>query len=319
MIRGFLDACWFAFKWGLLAALVAAVGVGLVYYSRLNDEIRRQVQAKLAAAYPQLTVTIRSTQLIDGQGIEVRGLSISDPHLSGAMGELAYFDEMLLCCQTSLTELIKHQPQFTRIIIRRPRLQAARLSDGSWSAGMLMPLPKLSKHKAEIVIENGMIVVFDPQRNPPSTYTIHDVNLSLRPLTGSVAEEVAAAAASDDQTQYELLGSLSADHVQRIEVKGIVGAHTKVDVTGGVIGIDVCPELLAAAPPDDADRLTAIAPLRGQVGFGFHVWRDPNQNQPWQFTVDGELASGRFEDRAIATGTARFARAVSCGQRWIRN
>ncbi len=52
VIRGFLDACWFAFKWGLLAALVAAVAVGLVYYSRLNDEIRRQVQSKLAAAYP---------------------------------------------------------------------------------------------------------------------------------------------------------------------------------------------------------------------------------------------------------------------------
>ncbi len=127
---------------------------------------------------------------------------------------------------------------------------------------------------------------------------------------GSVAEEVAAATASDDRSEYELLGSLSADHVQRVEVKGTVGAHTRVDVTGGVMGIDVCPELLAAAPPDVSDRLTAIAPLRGQVGFGFHVWRDPDQNQPWQFTVDGELASGRFEDprlpQALPDLHARF-------------
>lgn len=303
MFRGFVNACWFAFKWGLLAALLAAVGVGFYYYSRLNDEIRQRVQAKLAAAYPQLQVTIRSAQLIDGQGIEVRGLSISDPHLSGSIAELAYFDEMLLCCQTNLTDLLQHEPKFTRIIVRRPRIQAVRLSDGSWSVSQLLPLPKFSRNKADIVLENGLAVIFDSQRNPPSTYTIRDINLSLNPLADSAAansQSTLQSTTGGDETVYELLGSLSADHIQRIEISGKVGKGAAgADLQGTVSGIDVSPELLAALPPDKSERLSPLTPLRGQVGFGFHIWRDPAQTQPWRFDVVGQLDSGRFEDARL--------------------
>lgn len=302
MVRDVVNSCWFAFKWGLLAALLAAVGLGLYYYSRLNDEIRLRVQAKLAQAYPSLTVSLRSAQLIDGQGIEVRGLSISDPRLAGTPAELAYFDEILFCCQTSLSELLKHEPKITRIVVRRPRLQAARLPDGSWSTSQLLPLPKLSENKAEVLIESGQIVVFDPQRNPPVTYNFRDLNFSLKPVSDIVAA---------DQAVYEMRGSLSADHIQQIEIAGHVNRTTgAVDLGGSVGGIDISPELLAALPPDEAARLAPLAPLRGQAKLQFRVWRDPAQAQPWQFDVAGELASGRFEDprlpQALADLQAKF-------------
>src|SRR5262249_14748308 len=154
--------------------------------------------------YSDLTVNVRCAQLIDGQGIEVRGLSISDPRLTGPAAELAYFDEVLFCCQTSLNELIKHidNPQITRIIVRRPRIQLARLPDGSWSATRLWPLPaKLSQNNADVLIENGQMVVFDPQRNPPITYNFHDINFSLKPVNNPAAP---------NQKQYDLRGSLAA-------------------------------------------------------------------------------------------------------------
>ncbi|HEY2881913.1 MAG TPA: hypothetical protein VGJ15_05755, partial [Pirellulales bacterium] len=204
MIRSLLSACWFAFKWGLLAALVAAIGVGLFYYSRLNDEIRQRVQIKFATAYPNLRVTVHSAQLIDGQGIEVRGLAISDPRHSGPPAELAYFDEVLLCCKTSLPELLEHEPKITRIIVRRPRLQAARMSDDSWSLSQLLPLPKFGAHQAEILIENGEVSVFDPQRNPPATFSFHNINLSLKPTAPNAppANAIPNVAGQGTQTQF---------------------------------------------------------------------------------------------------------------------
>lgn len=300
MFRDLVNSCWFALKWGFLAALLAAVGVGLYYYSRLNDEIRRRVEAKFAAAYPNLKVSLRSAQLIDNQGIEARGLSISDPRISGPPAELAYFDEMLLCCKTSVAELVQHEPKITRIVVHRPRLQATRLSDGSWSVSRLLPLPKFSQNKAEMVIDGAQVVIFDPQRDPPATYTLHDINLTVKPQTAGIA--------SDDAI-YDVVGSLAADHVQRIEVAGKL-SRNGLDLNGSVRGIDVSPELLAALPPDQSERLAPLAPLRGQVALGFHVWRDTAQEQPWRFEVAGDLQSGRFDDsrlpQALADLHAKF-------------
>ncbi len=303
MVRDLVNSCWFAFKWGLLAALLALIGLGLYYYNRLNDEIRLGVQAKFAQGYPNLKVSIRSAQLIDGQGIEVQGLSISDPRLTGPSAELVYLDEALFCCNTSLAELVKHMndPKITRIIIRRPRFQAARLPDGTWNLTQLWPLPpNLSRNKAEVVIENGQVVVFDPQRNPPLTYNLHDVNLDIKPLDSPAAE---------NHTLYDVRGSLAADHVQQIEIVGHVDRNTgNGDLSGAVGGIDLSPELMAALPLPASwtAQLQLLSPLHGQAGFQFRVLRDAAQPQPWQFDLAGELTSCRFDDARLPQALANM-------------
>ncbi len=302
-MRNFVNACWFAFKWGLLAALVAGVGVGLFYYSRLNDEIRRRVADKFAAGYPNLQIMVRSAQLIEGQGIEVRGVSISDPRLAGPPAELAYFDEILLCCNTNLQELLQHEPKFTRMIIRRPRIQALKLPDGTWSASQLLPIPKFSDKPAEMQIEGGQLIVFDPQHDPPTTYNLHDVNLNIKPI----ADEDGAT-----DSWCEVHGSMAGDHLQRVEIDGHANRKTgALDVTGSVAGIDISPELMAVLPADYAAQIKLITPLRGQAGFGFHVHRDPAMPQPLQFELAGELTSGRYDDirlpEALADLRAKFS------------
>src|SRR5690606_17047047 len=107
-----------------------------------NDQIRLRVQDKFASHYQNLRVTVRGAHLIDGEGIEVRGLLISDPNVTGPQAELAYFDEILLCCETDLQELLQGAPNISRIIVRRPRFHATRAVDGSWSFKQLLPLPK---------------------------------------------------------------------------------------------------------------------------------------------------------------------------------
>ncbi len=147
---------------------MAGIGLAFYFYSHINDKIRDTVQAKWQAHYPGLVVSVGSAQLVDGEGIEIRGLSISDPAASGPQAELAYFDEFVCFCQTSLPELMKGEPEFSRILVRRPIVHATRRPDGSWSASQLIPPPKFSEHPHEITIENGTIEIFDPLKTRPA-------------------------------------------------------------------------------------------------------------------------------------------------------
>jgi AsmA-like C-terminal region len=292
-LRDLVNSCWFAFKWGLVAALVAAAGVGFYFYTRLNDEIRQRVQARFAAAYPHLRVTVRAAQLLDGKGIEVRGLLISDPSLEGRQSELAYFDEMLLCCSTNWKELIGHEPKIERIIVRRPQIQSTRQADGSWTAVRLMPIPKFSDRSPDMLIEAGQVILVDGQRNPPTSFTVSNINMDIKPD--------AAAQADRGST---ITGSLTADHLQQVEIKGQYDRAGHFDISGSAEGIDVSPELVQQLPAEHAARLALLAPLRAQANLQFHVWNDPASQQPFQFTVAGHLLSGRFDDPRLPQALA---------------
>jgi hypothetical protein len=309
-VRDIVDACRFAFKWGLLFAIVAAVGVGFYLYTRMNDVIRVRVQAKLAAGYPNLHVEVRSAQLIDGKGIEVRGVVITDPRVEGSAGELAYFDEMMLCSKTNWKELVQqHEPIITKIILRRPQIQALHLPDGTWSAGQLLPLPKLSDHSPDMTIESGQMIVVDPRGNTPTPFMLRDINLEIKPVDREK---------SSGPDASTIAGYLSADHVQRVDISGRINRGGGLDINGSVNGIDVSPELMAVLPPEYADRIAPIAPLRGQAKLAeFHVRHDSSQPQPWQFSVKGQLISGRFEDPRLPQALADMQVDFRCDNQGI--
>ncbi len=258
IIKQSVETCWFVFKWGLLAALVAAVGLALFFYSRVNDEIRQRVQAKYQDLYPDLAVTVRSAQLVDGEGIEVRGVSLLDPNAPGPRAELAYFDEIVAYCQTSLPELVQGEPKVSRVLIRRPTIHATRRPDGTWSIARLIPPCKPSQQPHEVTIENGTIEFFDPLKNPPSTLTLRDVNLQLKPIPDDKSPS--------DQWAMEVRGYLGGDHFQRIEISGrFEPGLAGWDVSGTLSGLNISPELREALPDDLGARLAVLDPLRGQV------------------------------------------------------
>jgi hypothetical protein len=310
LFREFTSACWFACKWGLLAALLAVAGVGLYYYSKLNDEIRQRVEAKFASHYRNLSVTLRSARLIDGQGIEIRGLSIQDPNIGGPQGELIYFDEIFLYCQTSLQDLIQHEPQITRMAVRRPRIQATRLPDGTWSVAKLFPLPKFSDRPPDMSVEGAQVIVLDTQRQVPATFNIKDINLSVTPAAGA------------DGVQHSLCqikGWLAADHVQRVEI--VEGHYDKstnvVDLRGTVTGVDICPELLAVLPGTLAERTEPVRPLRGRVDLGFAVRHDPAVSPTPQFDIQGQLSSARFDDDRLPQALANIRASFRANHRGV--
>jgi hypothetical protein len=286
-LKNFINSCWFVFKWGLLAALVAAAGLALYFYSRVNDEIRQRVLSIWREKYPNLVVNIRSARLVDGEGIEIVGLSLADPNATGPQAELVSFEEIMLYCQTSLPELIEAEPKFSHVRIRRPMIHATRRSDSSWSAAQLLPLPKFSERPVPIAIEGGTIEFFDPLKDPPSTLTLREINLQTQPLdSGDPAGE----------PSFEVRGYCAGDHFQRIEISGKFSPSSKsFDIGGSLAGLDVSPELRESLPADLSERLAKVAPLRGQAHIDFHLHENPAGPSPVLFELKGQVTRGRFE------------------------
>ncbi len=296
-MKNLIDTCWFVFKWGLLAALLAAVGLALYFYSRVNDEIRQRVQAKWQQHYPNLVVSVRSAQLTT-DGIEIRGLEVSDPRAEGPQAELAHIEEIILYCQTSLPELMKGEPKFSRAVVHRPTVHATRRTEGGWSVAQLFPLPKFSKYPIPINVEDGTLEFMDPLKNLTSTFTLRHINLQTKPLASS---------APGGEPNIEVGGDLDGDHFYHIEVAGSFGPGFKgFDLNGVLTGLDVSPELHDALPTELAERLHAIAPLRGQARIGFHLRHSPGGPVPLEFHVKGLLAGARFDDPRLPSSVTNL-------------
>ncbi len=226
--------------------------------------------------------------MVDGEGVEIRGLRILDPHAAGPRGELAYFDEIVVYCQTSLTEFLKGAPEPTHVLVRRPTIYATRRPDGTWSAAKILPLPHFSKIPHPITVENGTIEIFDPGSNPPSTLTLRDINVEFSPIPDH---------GPPSQWATGVRGYMDGDHFQRLEYSGRLNANSSgLELNGDMTGLDLTPQLRDSLPGGLGAKLAPLAPLRGQMHVGFHIHHDPAAAVPIQFTVDGQLNGGRFDD-----------------------
>src|SRR5215510_5512288 len=102
-----------------MVSVVCAVVAVPYFYQRMDEEIRRRVEGCLASKYPDLRVSVRSAQLVEGQGIEIRGISIRERGTSGPWSELVYLDQMFLTCKTDLQQLVQGKLDVTQISVRR--------------------------------------------------------------------------------------------------------------------------------------------------------------------------------------------------------
>jgi hypothetical protein len=133
-----VNSCWFLFKWGVLGAVIGTVFAVPHLNRRVDDEIRRRVEAQIAQHYENLKSTIRSAELVPGRGILVRGLAMVEPDAEGPRAELLQADEVFFTCPTELDKLIQGDTEVSRVVLRRPTLRVTRRPDGSWSLDKLL-------------------------------------------------------------------------------------------------------------------------------------------------------------------------------------
>lgn len=259
-------------------------------YRRVDEEIRARIEARFARQYPGLKVSVRSAELIEGEGIKVRDLVILEPGVEGPHPELLRFEELTLCCRATLTDLLQGEPEIEKVRIVRPTLRVTRRPDDSWSCVKLWPLPKLSNRAIETRIEDARIEIFDPLKSPPSSLALRDVNVVLSPLAESERGDLPA-------TARKLVATFGGDHLRSASIEGFLDAPSgRALLTGTVDGLAVSTELLAALPQPCTSALGALAGLRGEMDLNFRVEHDPQAEKPLDYLLSARLFKGRIDD-----------------------
>lgn len=305
-----VNSCWFLFKWGALVAFVAALAAFPYFYNRVDEEVRLRIERKFAQHYPDLQVTVRSAKIVDGEGIEVRGLSIVEPGAEGPRAELAHFDEMFLHCNADLPELLRHEPVVTRITMRRPMFQVTRRPDGTWSTTRLLPLPRFSDDPPVITVENCTVEIFDPLKNPSSTLTCRDANVTIT-APGNQPGQPAG-------TDVLVEGFFGGDHLERVEFDGRLSQDgQRWSFTGNVGGLQLSPELRNSLPSGVSEQLELLGALRSKAEVEFHLNRDPDRPEPLDFDVRARLERGRIDHPRLPYSLTDVWATVECNPRRI--
>ncbi|MCE9605217.1 MAG: hypothetical protein K8U03_09990, partial [Planctomycetia bacterium] len=303
IFRLFVDFVWMLIKWTAALALCVAIALGFYFYHRIDDEVRRTVEAKLGSQYPKLKVTVREAQLVRGEGIRVRGLSIVEPNRSGPQDELLFVDELFVHCGTDPRDLIHAKLQVSKLTLRKPILRVARRSDGSWSAGKLLPIPKFGEGTPTGVIESGIIEIVDPSGAAPSKLVLRDAQARWAVAEGDFPPGT--------RRPIRFEGHLDGDHVRNLALEATFdpaggGAWS---MSGTIDSLDICPELRQSLPSAAAAGLEKLAALRAKAQLQFRLTNTPavvsdlptaeGSTPPastLDYQIDGKLLQGRLED-----------------------
>jgi len=290
IIQAVVNFCWSVLKWGLLVGLAGAVIAVPLLYRRVDEEIRRRVEQHFARQYPDLKVTVRSAELVEGEGIKVRGVSILDPSLAGPRAELLQLEEAFLHCRADLNALFAGELEVSRVTVWRPVLRPTRQPDGRWNVEKLLDRPPSGARMPTVWIESGTIEIFEPSKRPPAVLTLRNVGLHVTPC------EQPCEPGFGPRTR-EFRGAFNGDFLQNVEIEGRFDPDRGAwSASGTIDDLDLSPEMRHALPSDLAAQLPVPDVLRGLVTLQFRVGSGPTEESPVRFELGGQLTRGRIDD-----------------------
>ncbi len=292
----------------MLAAVAGAVAVPRIY-QRVDEEVRRWLETQIAQQYRalkdhrDLKVSLRSAELVQGKGILIHDLVIVEAAAEGPHAELLNIEEALIECPTDWKNLIQADLPVRRVTIRRATLRNTHRPNGAWSAAKLLPPPHFGDRPPEVVVESGIIEIFDPLKVPASTLTLRDVNLSLTPVPMTEP--------GTKPGTRRLKGMLAGDGFRRVEFEGLADLDLpSFSVRGHAEGLEISPDLRDSLPNPLAAKLLALSDLRGQGnlrlgdlrGQGdlrFDLHYDPTAVLPLKYDVSARLVHGRIDNALL--------------------
>jgi len=286
-------------------AILGAIGLGVYWHFHIGEEIRSRVEAMLAAKYPQLEVDVGRARVVEGEGIEIRDLSLKRPNPNGTADDMLHVDEIFLVCSTLPQDLVNQQLHLRRVIIRRAELTAVQQVDGNWNLAELTPQDECGDEMPEVVIEDSTLTVVDATKGSDSKLTFRDVELTLRPQTDPPPAPTATGNATESpaesfQPHYQVEGTLAASFCPKIQVTGTYHPQDKVWQVGGTVEkVTLTRQVLAALPLVPPSKLKLIESFSCQAGLSFNTLYDGKLATPWQFAVAGQLWNGQYEDHRV--------------------
>ncbi|MEI7782028.1 MAG: hypothetical protein WCJ18_08915, partial [Planctomycetota bacterium] len=286
------DTLWMLVRWTVPVAVAGVVAAGAIGSSRVGEEIRSRVEARLAEEFPALTVQVQGASLVEGEGIVVRGVSLIDPKMPQQWRQILWVDELRLACNTDLTALATGPPRITAVQLRRPVVHAVRHADGSWNLAKLWR-QRTAGALVPVSVEDATLLVDDTCRQLRAT--LRQITCDVQPAESDQAGAAWAA----------IRGSVTGDFFDRAAFQGRVAPSSGAfELEGDVEALDITPQLAALIPEAD-ERIGGgqardwITGLRGRCSLRWQTsGRVPALDEAL-FAVSGRLESGRFQHGAI--------------------
>jgi len=234
-----INTCWYLFKLGAALTVVAALTVAVYLFMRMDDEIRLHVQQTLAEHFPLLNVSVGGARWVEGRGIAVYDLVISETASTRRQNNLLVIDELMLVCDAELSQLLQGAPRIERVIVKHPQLWISREANGRWNVESLWPPPQHGECPPQIVIDDAMVTFVDQRQTSLQPLLLRDVNLTITPIaaetpSASVAEPsrritlASAAETSALQQNIELRGTLGGPNIKRADIQARFDTRQKL-------------------------------------------------------------------------------------------
>ncbi|MFN0021033.1 MAG: hypothetical protein ACKVP0_22470 [Pirellulaceae bacterium] len=299
-----------------LALLVAAgvIAAKYVFSERLDEGIRSRVEAELRRNYPGLEVHVKAARRIQGKGIEIRGLVISQPAAQG--GEiLLQVSEVLAECDTGFPDFVAQDPKFRHLHVRGMKVRAKRTANGTWNVAGLLPLPKQNGPSPPAEIKEATLELVDEHAGGSGSFVLRDIELSVNPQPQFK---------QPGNSLLSIKGSLGGDHLERIEIDALLDPVSgQWSLKGRVEGLEFNPRMRAALPSELSSILQPLASVRGRTQFGFQVTRGAINKRaadppPVQFSIDGQIAEGRIDDSRLPEPLTDVTASIHCDNTLIR-
>lgn len=266
-------------------------------YVRMDDEVRRHVETCLAERYPQLTVTVGGARIVDGKGIAVYDVSLSDPGAPPGADELLAIEELFLVCDVKLAALVKGAPDVQRVEVKHPRLAVRRDRAGRWNVAALAPKQPALMKLPQVVIRGGALSLSDDALGEVQPLSLRDIQLTMTPDgTPTAANGVSV----------RIDGAVGGAQAKRVEIHATAGGPPwQGTATIAVDELQIDEALMtwirALAPPRlRSARLAGV--LGGKLSLNWANLHGPPQ-------VHGQVAleNGRIDDPRLPAPMTELA------------
>ncbi len=288
-----VNGCWRLFQWGVILALVAALAVGIYLYIHLDDEIRHQVEQRLASHYQHLTVHVGRAQFEQDRGITIRDIQFSEPQTGSSPQSLLVIDELYLAGKIRMDELLSGSLPIEKIVVRRPRATVVRQPNGRWNVQSLMPLPKFSDASPPIAVEDATISFKDAAHPTARPLVLRGIGCELTPVATEPAATMAEGTQSRTGHNYHLVGAAAGFAGGDFRLSGDIGTKDgSLDLTISTAGLEVSPELVASLPLELPLAFDDVQ-ITGRLGLAVHIVRPPGPASSLAWSAQAEVERGR--------------------------
>ncbi len=299
---------WRLLKWLLALGLFAAMAALVLWHLVADRQLRAWVQQRLQQAYPDLLVEVGGVEL-DQQRLVVSELKFSLPRQQGPLLLLA-IEELELRARLNLQQLLQGEVVVEEVVLRRPRLRALRLPDGSWSPQRLWPLPRFSKKQRTIRgrIEDGRLELVDPRAPDPAVLRVWN-------FQGRFAREVP----EQGPVQFTLAGSATGEQLRQVQFAvAVVPQQRSWSLRAKIQRLEISSELLASLPQPLRQALGEVPPMRLRVEAQVQADYHPRRRQGLQFHLQGSFSRGTLDHPRLPFPLREISGRFTCTHQELR-